>query len=421
MSNRAPYSQSKNWLRGIFLWACFVLISVPMFVHLLRLETPKTDLENRSLAEYPGKPKTPEDWFQFTARFDRYLDDHFGLRQTLVQWNQAWRYQFLHDAVSPQITLGSEDYLFFNAHEAKHPMRMLSFICGRSINDTQVDELAQQVTDFARFAKASNANTTIAFVPSKPAVYSEYLPSWWQQECAQFQPTLSRMMTKLEQGATQVPVLYPLAQMMEFKRRDQLYPHYDFHWQGKGAQAYAQILAEQIWGQKPSATLVFRNELSESDMQRFMPGVDLRQNLQKPDWQKNAWSYCEGAACFPEMSSAAILGDVTRFKVKAEPQQNTQTKKRLLLITDSFGHGVAPYFAPYFDEVWHVSSNNMGALNPQQLDQLKQDFERYAPTRTLYLFHDFALSCFSQTMKYCPLELPPVLREIHPSVNVPQR
>ncbi len=413
MLNKISHLQWKKIVRGWFLAACLVLISVPMLVHLLKLETPNAELENRSLAEYPGKPKTREDWFQFTAKFDRYLDDHFGLRQTLVQWNQAWRYRFLHDAVSPQITLGSDDYLFFNAHEAQHPLRMLAFICGRGIDDQQVDELTQQVTNFAHYATANNAHTAIAFVPSKPAIYKEHLPAWWQNECARFQPTLPRMMKRLAPS----PVVYPLAQMLAAKPQEQLYPRYDFHWQGKGAQTYAQIIAEQIWKEQPSAPLVFRETLSDSDMQRFMPGVDLRQTLFKPDWEKTLWTYCEGAACFPELSSAAILGDITRIKVKAELHQYTQTKQRLLLITDSFGHGVAPYFAPYFDEVWHVSSNNMGALNAQQLAQLKREFEHYQPTRTLYLFHDFALSCFSQTLKYCPLELPPVLKAVHPTVS----
>ena len=46
--------------------------------------------------------------------------------------------------------------------------------------------------------------------------------------------------------------------MLAAKQQEQLYPRYDFHWQGKGAQAYAPgIIAEQIWKEQPSAPLVF--------------------------------------------------------------------------------------------------------------------------------------------------------------------
>ena len=401
----------KKGLRITFILLCFSLIALPLLVHMLKIEKNATAVENRVLAEYPGKPKSKQDWLQFTARFDRYLDDHFGMRQTLVQWNQRWRYAILKEAVSPQITVGKDGYLFFNAHEAHHPLRMLEFICGKNISDQQAQELAQEVNSFAQFARQTNSSTTIAFVPSKPALYGEYLPSWWQQECARYQPTLFRVMSKLQQQNGKPQVVYPLTEMRAAKQFEQLYPLHDFHWQGKGAQRYAQIIAEQVWGRKANTELPFVTERSPSDMQSFMPGVDLAQNLQKPDWDKSAFTYCEGPHCFTELAHAAILGDVTRIQRR---QAVVAQGQRLLLITDSFGHGVAPYFAPYFDEVWHVSSNNTGALNAEQKQQLKQSLEKFAPSQTLYLFHDFALSCFSQQLKYCPLELPPVLREVHP-------
>jgi hypothetical protein len=401
----------KKGLRIAFILLCFSLIALPLLVHMLKIEKNATAVENRVLAEYPGKPKSKQDWLQFTARFDRYLDDHFGMRQTLVQWNQRWRYAILKEAVSPQITVGKDGYLFFNAHEAHHPLRMLEFICGKNISDQQAQELAQEVNSFAQFARQTNSSTTIAFVPSKPALYGEYLPSWWQQECARYQPTLLRVMSTLQQQNGKPQVVYPLNEMRAAKQFEQLYPLHDFHWQGKGAQRYAQIIAEQVWGRKANTELPFVTERSPSDMQSFMPGVDLAQNLQKPDWDKSAFAYCEGPHCFTELAHATILGDVTRMQRR---QTASGQGQRLLLITDSFGHGVAPYFAPYFDEVWHVSSNNTGALNAEQKQQLKQSLEKFAPSQTLYLFHDFALSCFSQQLKYCPLELPPVLREVHP-------
>lgn len=398
-------------LRLSFLSLCFVLLALPLLVHSLKLEKSDSALENRVLAEYPGKPKNHQDWMRFTSRLDRYLDDHFGLRQHLVQWNQRWRYMVLREAVSPQITVGSNGYLFFNAHEVQHPLRMLEFICGKNISQSQAHELAQQVVSFAQFAKSQNPSTTIAFVPSKPALYSEYLPSWWQQECARYQPTLTRVVNATQQQDKALQIVYPLSEMIAAKQQQQIYPLHDFHWQGQGAQSFARIIAEQVWGKTSTGELPFTTELSESDMQRFMPGVDLRQNLQKPNWKASAFDYCEGPACFADLAHAVILGDVTHVKRR---QTGVNATQRLLLITDSFGHGVAPYFAPYFDEVWHVSSNNAGALSAEQRQQLKLSFERYAPTQTLYLFHDFALSCFSQQLKFCPLELPPVLRAIHP-------
>lgn len=402
----------KQSLRMAFIVLCFSFIALPLLVHILKIEKNATTVENRVLAEYPGKPNSQQDWLQFTARFDRYLNDHFGMRRTLVQWNQRWRYTILKEAVSPQITVGKGGYLFFNAHEANHPLRMLEFICGKNISDQQTQELAQEVNSFAQFAQRTNSSTTIAFVPSKPALYGEYLPSWWQQECARYQPTLLRVMSKLQQQNGKPQVVYPLAEMRAAKQLQQLYPLHDFHWQGKGAQPYAQIIAEQMWGKKANAELPFVTELSASDMQSFMPGVNLTQILQKPDWNKSEFKYCEGPNCFTELAHAAILGDVTRIQRRRAVSDQGQ---RLLLITDSFGHGVVPYFAPYFDEVWHISSNNTGALNAEQMQQLKQSLEKFAPNQTLYLFHDFALSCFSQQLKYCPLELPPVLRAMHPS------
>jgi hypothetical protein len=67
--------------------------------------------------------------------------------------------------------------------------------------------------------------------------------------------------------------------------------------------------------------------------------------------------------------------------------------RRLLLISDSYGAFIAPWFGAYFGEVRHISSNNFARLSMAQLSRLhRRLFDDYRPDQLIFLYHDGAIT-----------------------------
>lgn len=422
-------------LRYGYLALCMLILFIPMSVHVaeqvLNLESTPRYAENRVLASRPPMPQDAKAWLAFPAQMDAYVNDHFGLRQSLIAWHNQVRYVLLNEAASPQLSVGKDGVLFFNSHEAAHPRRMSDFLCGQFLRQVGgqaiIEELAQEVHATMQQAMHQYARTSLAFVPTKPILYPENLPAWMQQECAKGTPALPaflQQLTKLDQAnlaeaqLVSQAVAYPLAAMQAQKATQLLYPKPNFHWHGKGAQIFAQTIAEQEWHLTAQRSFQFVPENLASDMQSFMPGIALNIDILTPDYAAAGVEACLGGSCFPESRMAAKLGDVSRYRVRKASDENTAAPKKLLIISDSFGQGGAGYFSAYFDEVWHVSINNTGALNAAERAELQRDLSHFAPDRVLYLFHDYSLVCFSNRLGFCPVPLRPILGQLQPDHSV---
>lgn len=418
-------------LRHGYLALCMLILFLPMSVHvaglILNIESPPRYVENRVLANRPPLPQDATAWLAFPTQMDAYVNDHFGVRQSLIAWHNQARYLLLNEAASSQLSVGKNGFLFFNAHEAAHPRRMSDFLCGQFLRQAGgqaiVEELAQEVRATMQQAMRQHARTSLAFVPTKPVLYPENLPAWMQEECAKGTPALPAFLQQLEridqtnlstEKTVRQAVSYPLAAMQAQKATQLLYPKPNFHWHGKGAQVFAQSIAEQDWKLKAKRSFQFVPETVASDMQSFMPGIALNIDILTPDYAAAGIEACLGGSCFPESSMAAKLGDVSRYRAQNSSTDNTERTKKLLIISDSFGQGGAGYFSAYFDEVWHLSINNTGALNAAERAQLQGDLTRFAPDRVLYLFHDYSLVCFSNRLGFCPVPLRPILSQLQP-------
>ena len=126
-----------------------------------------------------------------------------------------------------------------------------------------------------------------------------------------------------------------------------------------------------------------------SDLQHFVPGVDLWVDDLQPDYAAAGVHSCIGPSCFPELGKfAELLADVSRF------QSDDGSGKKLLLISDSFGAAIAGWFSQYFTQVWHLNINYLINVSTDELDKTplsKVIFLDYRPDCIVYLFHDGAV------------------------------
>lgn len=384
--------KKRFYSRVFFIFAFFGLLILPAAIHISG-KWQDSSMENRVLASAPALPATLADVLKFPAAVDAYLNDHFGLRSKLVAWNNSLRYHLLGDINAVQLTAGKDGYIFFNSHAANTPLGMVHFLCGKNVTAQDRAGMVETASAFMQTALQTKADSYLLMVPTKPVVYAEKMPDWLQSQCQLYTPTLPGVIASLDQKPGLAGrVIYPLPEMLAFKAKTEVYPKNTFHWTGMGPQALAQWLSEKYLKHPRLSTLSGQLHDRPSDIQQFLPGVTLSVATREPDYAKSGVTACAGVACFPEWKGvAASLGDVSRYR--HEKKQGP----RLLLISDSFGHGVAGFFSEYYAEVWHLSMNNINLLTEAERGSLKKlVFEDFAPDQVLYVFHDAAISYFER-------------------------
>ncbi|MFZ6734122.1 hypothetical protein ACO0LG_19490 [Undibacterium sp. Ji42W] len=365
---------------------------MPVLIHLSG-KWQGSNTENRVLASAPVLPANMADVLKFPALADAYLNDHFGLRNNLVAWNNSLRYHLLGDVNAVQLTAGKDGFIFFNSHAANAPLSMVHFLCGKNVSVQDRAGMVETASRFMQTALQLKADSYLLMVPTKPVVYAEKMPDWVQRQCQLYTPTLPGVIARLnEEPALAGRVIYPLPEMHALKARGEVYPKNTFHWTGMGPQPVAQWLSETYFKHPRLTSLTGKMHDVPSDIQQFLPGVTLNVPTRDVDYALAGIHACEGVACFPEWKGvAAALGDVSRF---------SRLKKqgpRLLLISDSFGHGIAGFFSEYYGEVWHLSMNSINLLPEAERARLKKIvFEDFAPDQVLYVFHDAAISYFER-------------------------
>lgn len=384
--------------RIAFIAVVSVLMLAPLAAHLAGVQGRPPAGENRRLADPPKLPQTAREVLKLPGQVDAYLNDHFGLRRLLIEANDRIQYALFGSLASPQLTPGKDGFIFFTSHNAQDPLSLVRFLCGQSITPPWIEETASKIGGFVRQAMAQHPASTLLIVPTKTVLYAEKLPDWLQAQCRRGLPPVPGVVAQLQRDPRTAPhVLYPYEPMMAMKASFDVFPKENFHWDGEGPHRVARHVAETALRLPRLADLPAKPGSAPSDVQHFVPGVPLSIRTMIPDYAAAGVTACSGGACFPELGEAAgKLFDVSRYR------SSRTGAPKLLLISDSFGHGVAGYFSEYFGEVWHLSTNHIDQLTPEELARVKDvAFRAYAPDRILYVYHDFATGYFTTS----PLKL----------------
>jgi hypothetical protein len=378
----------------IFLW--FGLLATPAYIHFFVPDSDNVNKENRQLALLPEPPFTLQDRLSWPGKMDRYWNDHFGLRMEMIEWNNALHFSVFGDLNAVQLTSGKDGFLFFNSHSAQDPLSMIHFLCGRRTKPADYQRMATTASAFMHSALATFPNSHFLVVPTKPVVYQEKLPDWLQQQCKGLTPPVPEIVAQLKRDPSLAErIIFPVAEMKAMVSEHEFYTKATFHWVGDGARPVAKLIASNFFHLPSISTFSTSPKKEMADMQRFLPGVLLEDSLRELNYQKAGITECRGEVCFPEFATfSAKIGDLSRFA------QNEKKGPKLLIVSDSFGRGIAGMFAEYFGEVWHISVNNFNTLSPAELSTVQDiSFNQYKPDHVLFLWHDFSIGYFDQNAK----------------------
>ena len=341
------------------LSCCVLMLVAPLVFHVMGWSAVESR-ENRNLAQWPRSPEGLNDFRDYPRQLDAYLEDHFGLRDFLVDTYGAIRYHFLRKASKDHVLVGRDGFLFL----AKNPGELAPKKLWRSCGVAQEDpEPAQQaMREAKRYFDARNLSLTYMFVPTKAAIYPDKLPAGLRDQCGDARKPVAAQLAEFGRQL-QVPALYPRSELEALRKRAIAYYPAQYHWHAEAPLMAAGLVAAEL-GRGPLGVAEPPKEQRQHtpDLARHLPGVDLVFDFTAYRYGDAAIDRCSGEKCIPGAGEKYGRGLKLNVFTNVAPN-NVAPKNELLVLSDSFGWQIAAPLALYFSEVTIIDTNQLNSKN----------------------------------------------------------
>src|SRR5690348_6759707 len=102
-----------HWMgQRAFLSCMAAMLLAPMISHLVNPSAEQSD--NRALAAKPTMPRTLSALGEWPRQAEAYVNDHFGLRETLVRADVDVHWRILKSSPTPLIVVGRNGRIFLS-------------------------------------------------------------------------------------------------------------------------------------------------------------------------------------------------------------------------------------------------------------------------------------------------------------------
>lgn len=343
--------------------------------------------ENRYLAPPPPLPLSWQQFLATPAKVDAWINDHFGMRADLVEFNNRLRFRLFREFPTIQMAAGRNGRVFMAAHTTTSPLYLaMTAVCGGGNATASPGTVEYFNALFGDFERAG-LHPRLMIVPSAPAVHSADVPKWLARRCAGEDTAVAKVLNDqaLQQQARE-HIFYPLKEARVLAGNEDMYPKTWFHWAGPALGEMAKLSVQHFWGLPAElpAPLPTTSKWSLSDVNYLFPGVELTSLIVQPDFGAAGIQACYGPACYPEFQGyKAGLPDVSRFSNPAAPA------RRLLILSDSFGSKISGWYARHYRTVEQVATNGIDQMSDADVADMKRVlFRDPANTDILFLYHD---------------------------------
>jgi hypothetical protein len=160
----APY-------RRYWCLVLLALLATPMAIQAFQPEEISSEGEARMLSPAPAWPPTLGRWRALPRQLDRYLADHFGLRDKLVHAYGLLRYAVALPA-DLRVIIGRDNYLFLNGDGT------IEQSTGRVLRQERIAKFAERAATLNAHLAAKGASLLVAIPPNGSTVNRARLPAW---------------------------------------------------------------------------------------------------------------------------------------------------------------------------------------------------------------------------------------------------
>lgn len=326
-----------------------IVLYVPLLLSLVLKDKEISESEKRKLAKSPRLAWSVDSLARFPDQFETYYNDHFGLREQLVEFYNYLYFKVVRKSPLPTVTVGRDEWLYYNGEGVLN-----DFLGLTKYSEEQLETWKRVLVDREEWLTGQGIRYLFAVAPYKMMIYPEYLPGRVQRKAGM--PLLARLSDYVARYAELDGYLDLRPDLLAAKGRRQVYYRTDTHWNPDGAfDAYTAIM-RQVRGWFPAAKILAENSLHKTTEHR-RGDICITLNLNSIAAEETVKTVVE-PSCSAETYTRLNLdirptGDEAR-NPNFMPVENGCTSDALLqalVIHDSFGLFLRPYFNETFSKV----------------------------------------------------------------------
>jgi hypothetical protein len=217
--------KKKNIAYAAYTAVALCLCAIPAAA-LPFTETDQT-AENRTLAEMPSLTNEDGAWnTQWGSQFEDYFSDHFAFRSDMVSTYDRLSADLLQTSAQDDVIIGKEGWLYYTP-------TVDDYINQSHVTSTGAKHMAETLSMMNDYAEACGAKLIFTAAPNKNSVYGEYMPTRYVQ--SEQADTLSLLESSLALSDVSYCDLRSVLTDAAATEEIQLYHKWDTHWNNCGA------------------------------------------------------------------------------------------------------------------------------------------------------------------------------------------
>lgn len=354
-------STAVSW---VFVVAAFALLLIPsagLLAQPLAGDAVPETTENRELEPWPELVQDDGTInVSYLPELGAWFEDHFAFRTLLVDTDARLYAGLFGVSTTDQVVVGDNGWLYYGGtiedYQNKTPLR-----------ERQARNIAVNMRMMQDYCQAQGANFALVIAPNKNELYPESMPYYYPSVDDASMELLAR---ELEEAGVSWVNLFDLWADEESAANDAaqtlLYFKGDSHWNEKGAlvahDAIASSLGLSTLGVSLNdfierddyvgdlATMIYPVS-ADTEANWYVAGVNDGSGEAGTARSGNLWRYVEGSSVEDSTVRTNLAADSANALdgFAAQSRQAASNNGNLLMLRDSFGNSLLPYFASEFE------------------------------------------------------------------------
>jgi len=359
-----------NKLQSSIVTLLFICaICSPGLIWLLGDAQDISEQEKRRLASFPDINFDQSLLTEFPKQFDQYFDDHYGLRSELIDSNQSWKTAVFNKSPTRKVIRGEQGWLFLDANRSLNDHVGLI-----KLRDNVLPDWKQHLHNKKAWLNTLGIEYLLVPVPNKMTLYSEHLPRRIRSHSGS--TMLDKLITQLK-TADRYKNFVELEPILREQKRsgpeklqsrlssdikaEDLYFHQDTHWTSMGAFLSYQYIMQQLQQLLPSLESAIRFDQLEPKLTGKKTDLGTISSIVEREQHHRLTPKNQCAPEEPQLLSSFKKTEAYKLKPKKLPKKTGCANKslRALVVNDSFGSYIQPFFAESFKEVIFMHSYDL--------------------------------------------------------------
>ena len=351
----------------MMLAVLFIATIVSGFAGVFRTPRAATNpFENRTSAPLPPFPDSRAALREYPLRFERFFDDRFGMRTTLVHIDHWVKAVVFGASPVSKVLIGTSGWLYFRGEDSRAFDRW--YRGSEAITDAMLASARDELLRRQSFLAGRGIPFVAVVVPEKYSVYPEFLPDWATRLVSR--TPLDRFGAELAQHP-QLQFIDLRMPLREVKGGDRLYYQTDSHWNYLGATVGYRVLMAKVAEALPGlavAPVVRPRYVPETDYYSgdLAQMLGLQRQFRETDIAPLGYVLATPESRCAKHDASADAPNVETYVYRC----SNPPRFSALIYRDSMGIPLVPMLAENFSRTTFVTS---AQLDPALVERLAPD------------------------------------------------